>query len=239
MSQTLSALSAMAWCSHMMVSVSVILVLAVKVIRGVEEYIPENRYFTAEATSLRPDLECQVGLKSMMVEEVFKVKCSDAWKITVNLDKKKAYEMKTEGYISEQDAIRRTYRFGIKGSGIKFESKPLWEKYENVDNWVCGYNPILGVVVYDCIPTTEAPLWWTVQYMGPKFDDGVPGAAKVPRPPGCNGGVCYCNNFDYCNDKWNMTINDYECPDDILPEYRAIDTRCIGDGKGRSPPMPE
>ena len=24
---------------------------------------------------------------------------------------------------------------------------------------------------------------------------------KIPRPPGCNGGVCYCNHYDYCNDR--------------------------------------
>jgi hypothetical protein len=51
----------------------------------------------------------------------------------------------------------------------------------------------------------------------------VQGVVKVARPPGCNGAVCYCNHYDYCNDKWNLTINDYKCPEEIPEEYRCID----------------
>ena len=39
-------------------------------------------------------------------------------------------------------------------------------------NWVCGYTPYLGIVLYDCLPVVEVPKWWDVQYIGPKFDDG-------------------------------------------------------------------
>ena len=57
--------------------------------------------------------------------------------------------------------------------------------------------------------------------MGPNFDDGevylgnseeetldpgVPGMVKIPRPPGCNGGVCYCNHYDYCNDRFSKKV---------------------------------
>ena len=28
---------------------------------------------------------------------------------------------------------------------------------------------------------------------------------KHGRPPGCNGGVCYCNHYHYCNDRWALT----------------------------------
>ena len=93
-------------------------------------------------------------------------------------------------------------RFGIKGSGLTYEAKFNWANWTKpVNNWVCGYEPYLGVVIYDCIPADEVPLWWDDSYMGPKFDDGVPGMVKIPRPPGCNGGVCYCNHYDYCNDR--------------------------------------
>jgi len=191
----------------------------------------------------RPDLECQVGIISFRVNEIYKIKCTDAWNISVEIDQPQSNSLFSEGYISDQDRIRKIFRFGIKGSGLTYEAKHNWANWTRpVPNWVCGYEPVLGMVIYDCLPAYEAPLWWDDSYLGPNFDDGAPGANKIMRPPGCNGGVCYCNNFDYCNDKWNLTIADFTCPEPgpaFLPHHRAIDTRCRGNGRGRSPPPPE
>ena len=64
-------------------------------------------------------------------------------------------------------------RFGIKGSGLTYEAKFNWANWTRpVENWVCGYEPYLGVVIYDCIPADKVPLWWDDAYLGPKFDDG-------------------------------------------------------------------
>jgi len=209
-------------------------------------YQPVNKYFTAASPEPRPDLEClvrkksarclrmifptegglksfspQVGLKSMVMDALYKVNCNDAWNISIELDQAKANELSSAGYWSDQDRIRKTIRFGIKGSGLTYEAKFNWANWtQPVKNWVCGYEPYLGVVIYDCIPEDKVPLWWDDSYLGPKFDDGVPGMVKIPRPPGCNGGVCYCNHYDYCNDRGNNTIFDFECPEEILPYYR-------------------
>ena len=69
-----------------------------------------------------------------------------------------------------------------------------------VENWVCGYTPILGLVIYDCLPDYVVPEFWRRPLMGPAFPSGF--ELKHPRPPGCNGGVCYCNHYHYCNDRW-------------------------------------
>ena len=74
-----------------------------------------------------------------------------------------------------------------------------------VENWVCGYTPILGLVIYDCLPTYVVPEFWQRPLMGPAFPSGF--ILKHPRPPGCNGGVCYCNNYHYCNDRWPAVGN--------------------------------
>ena len=51
-------------------------------------------------------------------------------------------------------------RFGIKGSGLTYEAKFNWANWTRpVANWVCGYEPYLGVVIYDCIPEDKVPLW--------------------------------------------------------------------------------
>ena len=47
-------------------------------------------------------------------------------------------------------------RFGIKGSGLTYEGKFNWANWTRpVENWVCGYQPYLGVVIYDCIPSDK------------------------------------------------------------------------------------
>ena len=101
-------------------------------------YLPVNRYFTVESDKPRPDLECLVGVDSADTSEMYKVRCDEAWRITVKLDKKKMNSMAAEKYISDQDRIRREVRFGIKGSGIKYEAKHQWKNWTDVSNWVCS-----------------------------------------------------------------------------------------------------
>ena len=56
---------------------------------------------------------------------------------------------------------------------MTYEAKFNWANWtQPVKNWVCGYEPYLGVVIYDCIPEDKVPLWWDDAYLGPKFDDG-------------------------------------------------------------------
>ena len=92
-------------------------------------------------------------------------------------------------------------RFGIQGSGIKFEAKHQWKRWGEVGNWVCAYQPISNTVIYDCLPENQAPSWWKTPLMGPAFSSGMVGAVKEPKTPGCNGGVCYCNDKAFCNDR--------------------------------------
>ena len=47
----------------------------------------------------------------------------------------------------------------------------------------------------------QAPGWWKTPLMGPAFSSGMVGAVKEPKSPGCNGGVCYCNDKNFCNDR--------------------------------------
>ena len=58
----------------------------------------------------QPDLECVVGVDSMATSELYRVKCTEAWNISVKIDQKKANEMHAAHYISDQDRIRRTIR---------------------------------------------------------------------------------------------------------------------------------
>ena len=101
-------------------------------------YLPVNRYFKVESPQPRPDLECLVGVESAGTSEMYKVRCDEAWRITVKLDKKKMNEMASSNYISGQDSIRRQVKFGIKGSGIKYEAKHQWKNWTDVSNWVCS-----------------------------------------------------------------------------------------------------
>ena len=81
----------------------------------------------------------------------------------------------------------------------------------------------------------QAPGWWREPLMGPAFPTGHKPAPKVGRiffshtyfalfvkemrRPGCNGGVCYCNKEDYCNDTKSV------CRDNINAIMRGI-LRC-------------
>jgi len=188
-------------------------------------YEPINRFFTAESPVARPDLECVVGVDSMAISELYRVKCTDAWNISVKIDQKKANMWFAGNHISDQDRIRRTVRFGIQGSGIKFEAKHYWANWTRpVNNWVCGYYPILNTVIFDCLPENQVPGWWKRPLIGPAFPSGMVGAAKAARPPGCNGGTCFCNNEDYCNDRHLYTVDDIDCPEHL--EHSKWDIRC-------------
>ena len=186
-------------------------------------YLPVNRYFTVESPVPRPALECLVGVDSADTSELYKVRCDEAWRITVKLDKKKMNSMYAEKHISDQDRIRREVRFGIQGSGIKYEAKHQWKNWTDVSNWVCSYHPILNTVIFDCLPENQAPGWWKKPLMGPAFPSGMVGAVKEPRSPGCNGGVCYCNDKNFCNDR-NQADPRPECPDYM--EHHQWDVRC-------------
>ena len=59
--------------------------------------------------------------------------------------------------------------------------------------------------------------------MGPAFSSGMIGAAKAGKMPGCNGGVCYCNDDNFCNDRNDIT-KDTECPDHL--DHKKWDLRC-------------
>ena len=60
--------------------------------------------------------------------------------------------------------------------------------------------------------------------MGPGFPTGHKPAPKEMRKPGCNGGVCYCNKENYCNDRHGFSSEDDECPKDL--EHHKWDLRC-------------
>jgi len=189
------------------------------------EVEPVNRYFSAASDEPQPDLECLVGVDSASTSELYKVKCTDAWNISVKYDRKKANTLASGRYISEHDRRLRTIRFGIQGSGVKYNAHAYWKNWTGpVDNWVCGYYPILATVIFDCIPENQAPTWWKTKLMGPNFPTGHKPAPKEMRKPGCNGGVCYCNKENYCNDRHQYTLEREECPEEL--EHHKWDVRC-------------
>ena len=75
-----------------------------------DSYKPINKFFTVESPEPRPDLECVVGVDSADVSELYRVKCTEAWNISVKIDQKKANAMFADNHISDQDRIRRTIR---------------------------------------------------------------------------------------------------------------------------------
>ena len=86
-------------------------------------YVPVNRYFSVEADRPRPDLECvvrtgqhwsvvfctavQVGVDSAATSQLYKVRCDQAWNISVKLDKKKANALFADHFISDQVTLLR------------------------------------------------------------------------------------------------------------------------------------
>jgi hypothetical protein len=84
-------------------------------------------------------------------------------------------------------------------------------------------------IYYFTINTTslfqnQAPTWWKTPLMGPSFPTGHKPAPKEMRKPGCNGGVCYCNTGNYCNDRHKYTSEDGHCPEEL--EHHKWDVRC-------------
>jgi len=186
---------------------------------------PVNRYFSAASDDPQPDLECLVGVDSASTSEMYKVKCTDAWNISVKYDRKKANSLAAGRLISEHDRRLRTIRFGIQGSGIKYNAHAYWQNWTGpINNWVCGYYPMLATVIFDCIPENQAPSWWKTPLMGPSFPTGHKPAPKEMRKPGCNGGVCYCNKENYCNDRHSYLTESKECPEEL--EHHKWDVRC-------------
>jgi len=53
----------------------------------------------------------------------------------------------------------------------------------------------------------QAPPWWRSVVMGPALGLHM-------RKPGCNGGTCYCNQRDLCNEKapYFNVLDDGSCP---------------------------
>jgi len=184
---------------------------------------PVNRYFSAESPNLQPDLECLVGMDSADVSELYKVKCTEAWNISIKYERSTANTFAGSNYISEHDRRLRTLKFGIQGSGLKYNAHALWKNWTNVNNWVCSYTPVNSVLIYDCIPENQAPPWWKEPLMGPAFPTGHKPAPKEMRHPGCNGGVCYCNKENYCNDRHKVVLSD-DCPFD--QPHHKWDKRC-------------
>ena len=60
-----------------------------------------------------------------------------------------------QGYTHQctaQSLVIKYFRFGIQGSGVKYNAHSLWKNWTDVTNWVCSYIPITSVLIYDCIP---------------------------------------------------------------------------------------
>ena len=73
-------------------------------------YDPINKFFTVESPTPRPDLKCLIGVDSAATYELYMVKCTEAWNISIKIDQKKSNALYAANYISDQDRIRRTLR---------------------------------------------------------------------------------------------------------------------------------
>ena len=87
------------------------------------------------------------------------------WGIVVNVSfgLKSQYITITNGPFQGNYTVRIIFyinfaRFGIQGSGVKYNAHALWKNWTNVNNWVCSYYPINSVLIYDCIPEVILPL---------------------------------------------------------------------------------
>ena len=107
----------------------------------------------------------------------------------------------------------RVYELPLRFVHVKFETSGIWAPFRtffiaNLKFQVCGYTPILGLVIYDCLPDYAVPEFWRRPLMGPgarvekwqkvqkgqktkNFTSAFPSGfeLKASRPPGCNGGV--------------------------------------------------
>ena len=78
-----------------------------------EDFEPVNRYFTAKNPEPQPDLECLVGIHSAAASEMYRVKCTDAWNISVKYDRKKANSLAADRHISEHDRRLRIIKYVV------------------------------------------------------------------------------------------------------------------------------
>ena len=107
----------------------------------------------------------------------------------------------------------RVYELPLRFVHVKFETSGIWAPLRtffiaSLKIQVCGYTPILGLVIYDCLPDYAVPEFWRRPLMGPgakvekwqkmqkgqktkNFTSAFPSGfeLKASRPPGCNGGV--------------------------------------------------
>jgi len=157
-----------------------------------QKVLPVNRLFTVDAGEPTPDLKCVVGFHSIEEEVTWRMNCSEAHtkEMVLSKDLRKALKW-VPG--------RRILKFGSQSNG-----KP-WPG--NVTSWVCATIPMSGTVTYDCIPENHAPTWWRSVLRGPALGLHM-------RKPGCNGGTCYCNQRDLCNEKapYFNVMEDGSCP---------------------------
>ena len=65
---------------------------------------------------------------------------------------------------------------------------------------------LIKVSLYVLVFYIECNLFLAALISKSMLNIGVPGMVKIPRPPGCNGGVCYCNHYDYCNDRFKKNL---------------------------------
>ena len=89
-------------------------------------------------------------------------------------------------------------RFGIRGSGIKFEAKHYWANWTDppseVENWVCAYQPIIHTVIFDCIPEvlhcTDLQMFavlWSAPEPGGGLVENSPHGPSLPVRDGGRG----------------------------------------------------
>jgi len=159
---------------------------------GQQKVLPVNRLFTVDAGEPTPDLKCVVGFHSIEEEVTWRMNCSEAHtkEMVLSKDLRKALKW-VPG--------RRILKFGSQSNGEPWEGE--------VKSWVCATIPMAGTVTYDCIPENHAPPWWKTGMRGP-----APGLHM--RKPGCNGGTCYCNKKDLCNERapYFNVLDDGSCP---------------------------
>ena len=72
----------------------------------------------------------------------------------------------------------RVYELPLRFVHVKFETSGIWAPLRtffiaSLKIQVCGYTPILGLVIYDCLPDYAVPEFWRRPLMGP--------GAKVKR----------------------------------------------------------
>ena len=89
------------------------------------------------------------------------------------------------------------------------KSQTLWEY--KVESKFCPNGTLYNIIeIKGFCFQNQAPPWWKQPLMGPAFPTGHKPAPKEMRKPGCNGGVCYCNKENYCNDRHNVSRNSTE-----------------------------